>query len=75
MGPLINNFVIRSSYSSGKSFHDYLQEIVKASQEAYLNSDVSVDKIINLSGLTRRLSYAPLYQVMFDVVSVENKND
>lgn len=71
-GPLISNFVIRSRYSAAMPFSEFLRGILDSAHGAYLNGDVSTEKLINLAGVTRTRSYSPLYQVMFDVVLNES---
>ncbi len=77
MGPGINHFVLRSHFKPDISFKDFSEQIAETAKKTYSNTDVSVDRLVQLVSPKRSLGYSPLFQVMFDIwhkdVPVKNR--
>jgi hypothetical protein len=65
MGVCLNTLVLRIDLKDDPSFQELLQSVRKAALEAYANSDVPFEKLVDELKPARHLSYHPLFQTMF----------
>lgn len=65
IGLFVNNLVIRSQFDQQTTVVQHIENVRKATLDAFANQDVPFDSIIDALKLERSLSYTPLLQVSF----------
>ena len=65
IGLFINILVLRTNLAGNPNFKELLQRVRAVSLEAYANSDIPFEKLLECLNIDRSLSHIPLYQVMF----------
>jgi amino acid adenylation domain-containing protein len=65
IGLFINILVLRTNLGGNPNFKELLQRVRSVSLEAYANSDLPFDRLLEYLNIDRSLSCIPLYQVMF----------
>jgi len=69
MGTFVNTLILRSDLQGDPEFLTLLDQVRRASLEAFENQDVSFDRLVQEIGQSGDRSRAPLAQVMFNVVN------
>ncbi len=59
--------VVRTDLAGNPRFHDLLGQVRKHTLEAYDHRNVPFEKLVELAGHPRNLSYQPLFQVMMSI--------
>jgi amino acid adenylation domain-containing protein len=72
IGLFINFLALRTDLTGNPSFKELLQRVRTVSLEAYANSDLPFDKLLEYLNFERSLSYKPLFQVMFILQNTPN---
>lgn len=72
LGCFINTVVIRSELADAASFRTSLRQVRQASLAAFANAEVPFDKLVEELHPQRDLSRNPLYQVMFNLLTLGN---
>lgn len=72
LGCFINTVMIRSELSDGASFRTCLRQVRQASLAAFANAEVPFDRLVEELQPQRDLSRNPLYQVMFNLLTLGN---
>jgi amino acid adenylation domain-containing protein/non-ribosomal peptide synthase protein (TIGR01720 family) len=79
IGFFVETMVIRTDLSKSETWEDLLQQVREISLEAYANSQVPFEKVVDAVSPDRKLSESPLFQIMFAMQSIstekENKGD
>lgn len=70
IGCFVNTIVLRTDLSGNPSFRELLRGERAASLEAFLNSDIPFEMIVERMNLEWNPSYNPIFQVMFLIQSV-----
>ncbi|MBV8893551.1 MAG: hypothetical protein JO266_16555 [Acidobacteria bacterium] len=68
IGFFINTVVLRSHLSGNPRFLDLLGLVRQTTLEAFANSDVPFEKVVEVLQPARSLSYNPIFQVMFSTI-------
>ncbi len=63
IGSFANNILIASEFQSGMTFKDLVDQVSKASREAYAHQDMPFERL--LGELNQNLNSNPLFRVMF----------
>jgi amino acid adenylation domain-containing protein len=72
LGCFINTVVIRSELADASSFRSCLRQVRQASLAAFSNAEVPFDRLVEELQPQRDLSRNPLYQVMFNLLTLGN---
>ena len=72
IGLFINFVALRTDLGGNPNFKELLQRVRAVSLEAYANSDLPFDKLLEYLNFSRSLSYKPLFQVMFILENTPN---
>jgi len=72
IGLFINFVTLRTDLRGNPNFKELLQRVRTVSLEAYANSDLPFDKLLEYLNFSRSLSYKPLFQVMFILENTPN---
>ncbi|ASB52635.1 non-ribosomal peptide synthetase [Bacillus velezensis] len=65
IGFFVNTLVLRSDLSGNPTFIDLLDQVKTTAMDAYSNQDIPFESVVDALDLERRMSYSPLFQVMF----------
>ncbi|RJS23164.1 non-ribosomal peptide synthetase [Corallococcus sp. H22C18031201] len=71
VGLLLNTVALRTQVTSETTFAALLTQVRDTVLEALAHQDVPLDRVVHALGVERSTSAAPLFQVMFDLVRVE----
>jgi amino acid adenylation domain-containing protein len=71
IGLFVNTLVLRLSFEDNPPFIEVLQQARKVTLEAYDHQDIPFEQLVEELQPERSLSHSPLFQVMFDLQSVE----
>lgn len=74
IGTLVNTLVFRADLSGKPTFSQLLQTVRQTALEAYAHQDLPFEKLVLETKPDRKLSYAPLFQVMLDYINVPVPN-
>ena len=74
IGLFLNTLVLRTDTSGQPSFRTLLQRVRKEVLDAYENSDVPFERIVDALPLQRDLSRNPLFQVFFNMLNLPVTN-
>lgn len=70
IGMFLGNLVLRIDLSGQPSFRELLTRIRKTALDAYTNSDIPFERIVDALPLQRDLSRNPLFQVFFNMLNL-----
>ncbi len=73
MGMFVNTLAMRNYPESSKTFKEFLAEVKVNSLQAFENQDYQFEELIDKLSITRDLSRNPLFDVMFSMDNVDNK--
>ena len=66
LGLLLNVVAIRDMINPELSFVEFVKQVHKTTQEAFVNQDYPFEKIVEHLDCNRSLSHSPVFQIMFD---------
>jgi tyrocidine synthetase-3 len=69
IGFFVNNIVLRSTVDESLNFVEFLADMKETTLSAQQHSDVPFDALVQALNPLRSLSYSPLFQVAFSLVS------
>ncbi|MGB8195091.1 MAG: amino acid adenylation domain-containing protein, partial [Chitinophagaceae bacterium] len=75
LGFFVNTLALRTKVNTSAGFTELLQEVKKATLDAYEHQDVPFEKIVEVLGVDRDLSRTPVFQVMFGLQNVPESAD
>ncbi|WP_028778292.1 non-ribosomal peptide synthetase [Shimazuella kribbensis] len=75
IGFFVETMVIRTDISKSETWEDLLHQVREISLEAYANSQVPFEKVVDAVSPDRKLSESPLFQIMFAMQSVSNEKE
>lgn len=75
VGFFVETIVIRTDLNKCETWTDLLQQVRDVSLEAYANSQVPFEKVVDAVAPERKLSESPLFQVMFAMQSITNERE
>ena len=70
IGCLVNNLVLRGDLAGNPSFSAFLGRVKRMTLDAFENSEVPFDALVEAVNPPRTTSHAPLFQVLFTYLSV-----
>ncbi len=73
MGMFVNTLAMRSFPAGNKTFKEFLGEVKANSLSSFEGQDYQFEELIDKLSITRDLSRNPLFDVMFSMHNVENK--
>ncbi|UUZ87162.1 condensation domain-containing protein [Paenibacillus sp. P26] len=73
IGMFVNTLALRSYPSGKKTFLSYLEEIKETMLGAYEHQDYPFEELVEKLQVTRDLSRSPLFDTMFSLQNIENK--
>ncbi|MVF12550.1 amino acid adenylation domain-containing protein [Ketobacter sp. MCCC 1A13808] len=65
IGFFVNTLALRSDLTGNPAFVELLQRIRKVTQGAFTNQELPFERVVEGLGISRDLSYSPVFQVMF----------
>lgn len=71
VGVFVNTLPMRNNPTSNKTFYSFLREVRQNTLEAYANSDVPFDELVNSINVDRELTRNPLFDNMFAFESIQ----
>lgn len=72
LGMFINMIVLRTSYDSNTKFSDLLESVKKDIIESMERQDMPFERLVEVLNPARNLMYSPLFQVMFNMLTVNS---
>jgi len=73
MGMFVNTLAMRSFPAGNKTFKEFLGEVKANSLSSFEGQDYQFEELIDKLSITRDLSRNPLFDVMFSMHNIENK--
>ncbi|MEM7593187.1 MAG: amino acid adenylation domain-containing protein, partial [Cyanobacteria bacterium P01_A01_bin.83] len=71
IGLFLNTLILRTNFSGNPSFRQLLQQVRRTTLDAYAHQDLPFDKLVEEINPERSLSYNPLFQVLFNMLNLE----
>jgi amino acid adenylation domain-containing protein len=71
VGYFSNSLALRSNLAGDPTFRELLQRVRKTTLDAYSHQDMPFEKLVVELKPERTLSYSPIYQTMFSVVTAQ----
>ena len=71
IGLFVNTLMLRLNFEDNPPFIEVLQQARRVALEAYAHQDIPFEQLVEELQPERSLSHSPLFQVMFDLQSVE----
>jgi amino acid adenylation domain-containing protein len=71
IGLFVNSLALRSQIDSQQTFIELLKRLQKTTLDAYANQDVPFERLVDVLGVPRDTSHAPLFQVFFSLTNGE----
>ena len=71
IGLFLNTLILRTDFSGNPSFRQLLQQVRRTTLDAYAHQDLPFDKLVEEINPERSLSYNPLFQVLFNMLNLE----
>ncbi len=72
IGMFVNTIVLRVDLSEAPNFLQLMDRVREAAQEGIDNQDIPFQKLVEETQPKRNLSYSPIFQVMFNLLSASN---
>lgn len=72
MGMYVNTLVLRSSINGSMNMLEVLQEVKAVMLSAFEHQQFPFDELVDSLGLDRNMGRSPLFDIMVDMVSVDN---
>lgn len=73
VGPFINLLALRTKLENDSSFLDFLHQVKQTTLAAYEHQDISFEKLLEEINPQRDLSHNPIFQVLFNMLSLPQK--
>ncbi|WP_244898598.1 amino acid adenylation domain-containing protein, partial [Paenibacillus algorifonticola] len=73
IGMFVNTLALRNGPAGEKTFLSYLEEVKETTLGAYEHQDYPFEELVDKLQLTRDLSRSPLFETMFSLQNIENK--
>jgi len=73
MGMFVNTLALRSHPRPGRSFLEFLKQVKKTTLEAFENQDYQFENLVEQLVVRRDTSRNPLFDVMFQLDNLENR--
>jgi len=67
IGLFVNSLALRSQLDAQQTFVELLKRLQKTTLDAYANQDVPFERLVDVLGVPRDTSHAPLFQVFFSL--------
>jgi hypothetical protein len=74
MGFFLNTLVLRTNISGNQSFLEILRAVRDVALQAYENQELPFEMVVDKLQPERRLSYNPLFQVLFVLLSAKSES-
>ena len=71
IGVFINTLVLRTQLDGNPSFKELLSRVRQVATEAFAHQDIPFEKLVEEINPERSLSYNPLFQVLFNMLNLE----
>jgi len=71
IGLFVNSLALRSQIDAQQPFVELLKRLQKTTLDAYANQDVPFERLVDVMGVARDTSHAPLFQVFFSLTNGE----
>ena len=71
LGMFINTVVMRTMIDDNMSFDELLNDVKKNSISDFENQEMPFDRLVEILNPNRNLSYSPLFQILFNMMNIQ----